>query len=402
MAGPMSGINVVDLGFWVAGPSCAGVLADWGASVVKVEPLTGDPFRGMTVYKAAVTRELVNPPFEMDNRGKRSIGLDHRTEQGRAVLRRLIDRADVLVSNLRVGALERAGLDPLVLTAEQPRLVYACVTGLGMSGPERDRAAYDMGSFWSRAGVAAALTPDGTALPYQRGGMGDHMTGVAAAGAIAAALFERERTGRGQIVSTSLLRMGAFVMSWDLSINLRTGLETRPWTRSTAPNPLIVDYGASDGKRFWLLGLEGDRHWPAILRAVDRLDLVDDPRFADLFARTAHNGELVAILDEVFRTKTRAEWIDIFDRDGVWWAPVQATHELPLDEQAVASGCFVDVPDGVGGAHPGVASPVDFSVSTWEPSGPAPELGQHTEELLLELGYDWDAIVELKEAGAVT
>jgi crotonobetainyl-CoA:carnitine CoA-transferase CaiB-like acyl-CoA transferase len=396
----MDGIKVVELGFWVAGPSCAAILADWGADVVKIEPLTGDPFRGMAAYFAAVTGQDVNPPFELDNRGKRSIGLDYATPQGKQVLLELVDRADVFVTNLRVDALERAGCDHAALAARNPRLVYASITGLGLAGDERHRPAYDVGSFWSRAGVAAALTPEGGTLPYQRGGMGDHMTGLAAAGAVAAALFVRERTGAGQLVSTSLLRIGAYMMGWDTSINLRTGLPTVAMTRRTAPNPLIVDYGASDGKRFWLLGLEGDRHWPGVLRAVERPELADDPRFADLFSRALNAASLVDLLDEVFATRTRAEWTEVFDREGVWWAPVQATHELVDDAQAAAAGCFVEAPQLDGSSATAVATPVDFGSSSWAPSGPVPELGQHTEEVLLELGYDWDAIIELKDAGA--
>jgi crotonobetainyl-CoA:carnitine CoA-transferase CaiB-like acyl-CoA transferase len=401
MAGPMEGIKVVELGFWVAGPSCGAILADWGADVVKVEPLTGDPFRGMAAYFRLALGQDVNPPFELDNRGKRSIGLDYGTERGRHVLGDLVGAADVFVTNLRLDALERAGLDHAALTARHRRLVYASVSGLGLEGAERHRAAYDVGSFWSRAGVAAALSPDAGVLPYQRGGMGDHMTGMAAAGGVAAALFVRERTGQGQLVSTSLLRIGAYMLGWDTNVNLRTGLPTTPMTRTTAPNPLIVDYAGSDGKRFWLLGLEGDRHWPVLLKAVERTDLATDPRFADLFARAANNAALVAELDDVFARRTRAEWGAVFDREGVWWAPVQATHELIDDDQAVAAGCFVDTPVGDGGTARMVATPVDFGTSGWAPAGPSPEMAQHTEEILLELGYDWDTITELKEAGAV-
>jgi crotonobetainyl-CoA:carnitine CoA-transferase CaiB-like acyl-CoA transferase len=393
----LEGIKVVELGFWVAGPSCAAILGDWGADVVKIEPLTGDPFRGLSAYFALALGQEVNPPFDLDNRGKRSIGLDYTTERGRAVVLDLVDRADVFVTNLRVDALERAGFDHESLRARNPRLVYASVTGLGLDGDERGRAAYDVGSFWSRAGVATALTPEGANLPYQRGGMGDHMTGMATAGAVSAALFERERTGVGQLVSTSLLRIGSYMLGWDVSINLRTGLPTVPLTRTTSPNPLIVDYGAKDGKRFWMLGLEGDRHWPNVVRAVDRPDLLDDPRFAGLFDRAANNATLVGVLDEIFVTRTRDEWASIFDREGVWWAPVQATHELIDDPQAVAAGCFVPVHDDSGRA---VATPVDFDKKT-RIAGPSPEMGQHTEEVLLELGYDWDVIIELKEIGAV-
>ena len=247
MTGPLEGIFVVELGFWVAGPACAGVLADWGAEVVKVEPMTGDPFRGMTEMWNTIYGVPANPPFALDNRGKRSIGLDYGMEAGKAVLLELIDRADVFVTNLRVGALERAGLDYESLNARNPRLVYASITGLGLEGPDAMRPAYDVGSFWSRAGIAASLTPDGAQLPYQRGGMGDHLTGLAAAAGISTALYHRERTGEGQLISTSLLRLGAYMVSWDLNIALRFGAPTIPTSRSSAGNPLINGYRAADG-----------------------------------------------------------------------------------------------------------------------------------------------------------
>ncbi len=399
MTGPMEGIRVVELGFWVAGPGCGGILADWGAEVVKVEPLTGDPFRGIAAYFRLALGQDVNPPFDLDNRGKRSISLDYGSERGRSVLFDLIDRADVFVTNLRVDALERAGLDHATLLARTPELVYASVTGLGLAGDERNRAAYDVGAFWSRAGVAAALTPEGSSLPYQRGGMGDHMTAMAAAGGVAAALFVRERTGKGQLVSTSLLRIGAYMLGWDASIALRTGLPTVPLTRTTSPNPLIVDYGGADGRRFWLLGLEGDRHWPYLLRAIERPDLAEDARFVDLFARVANAAALVEILDEAFAARPAVEWTEAFDREGVWWAPVQSIDELVDDRQAAAAGCFVA--SGDGDDRSVVATPVDFGTTSWSPGAEIPELGQHTEEILLELGYDWDVITDLKNAGAI-
>jgi crotonobetainyl-CoA:carnitine CoA-transferase CaiB-like acyl-CoA transferase len=401
VSGPLDGISVVELGFWVAGPACAGVLADWGAEVVKVEPMTGDPFRGMTEMWNTIYGVPANPPFELDNRGKRSIGLDYANEAGKAVLLELIDGADVFVTNLRVGALERAGLDHESLRARNPRLVYASITGLGLEGPDAMRPAYDVGSFWSRAGIAASLTPEGAQLPYQRGGMGDHLTGLAAAAGISTALYHRERTGEGQLISTSLLRLGAYMVSWDLNIALRFGAPTIPTSRDAAGNPLINGYKAADGKQFWLLGLEGDRHWPALMRAIDRPDIADDPRFTDLFERARNAAALIELLDAHFATRPRADWIDAFDREGVWWAPVQAVHDLPQDEQARAAGCFVETPLPDGSVAEMAATPVDYSATPWAPTRPSPEFGQHTEEVLLDLGYDWDRIIELKEAGAI-
>src|SRR5204862_3838881 len=234
MAGPMTGMRVVELGLWVAGPSAGGVLADWGAEVVKIEPPDGDPFRGLYLSVSGVEIPA-NPPFELDNRGKRSIALDLRTEDGRRITGELIDRADVFVTNVRPEILESFGLDDARLRAQNPRLVYARVTGYGESGPDRDRPAYDIGAFWSRAGIAAALTPPGSDPPYQRGAMGDHIAGMTLAGGIAAALLARMQSGAGQMVTTSLLRVGAFVLGWDTSATLRLGIPATPFTRTTTP-----------------------------------------------------------------------------------------------------------------------------------------------------------------------
>jgi len=396
----MAGIRVVELGFWVAGPSAGGILADWGADVVKIEPPDGDPFRGLFLGLTGADQPL-NPPFELDNRGKRSIAINLTTPEGHAIALALIDRADVFVTNLRPGALSRVGLDYPALSARHPGLVYSSITGYGESGPDRDRPAYDIGAFWSRAGIAAALTPPGGEPPYQRGAFGDHIAGITAAGSIAAALFHRQRSGRGQMVSTSLLRVGVFVLGWDTNTTLRLGTPATPYTRSTAPNPLISSYRAGDGHWFWLLGLQGDRHWPDLVRAVGRPEWLTDPRFTTIKARRQHSVELVTELDAIFVTRPLSEWGEILDREDMWWAPVQTTEEVVKDPQAIAAGAFVDVPLPDGGNARMVASPVDFSETRWHPRGTAPELGQHTEEILLELGHDWATIAGFKERGAI-
>jgi crotonobetainyl-CoA:carnitine CoA-transferase CaiB-like acyl-CoA transferase len=400
MSGPLAGTRVVELGVWVAGPSAAGVLADWGAQVVKIEPPDGDPFRGL--YLTASGVELAaNPPFELDNRGKRSIALDLRTPEARAIAYRLLDAADVFVTNVRPAALGRLGLDYDTLAARNPRLVYARVTGYGETGPDADRPSYDVGAFWSRAGIAAALTPPGTEPPFQRGAMGDHTAGVTLAGGVAAALLARERTGRGQLVTTSLLRVGLFVLGWDTNAALRLGIKATALRRSEIPNPVICPFKGRDGRWFWLLGLQGQRHWPDLVRAIDRPEWFEDPRFATMQARREHSAELVALLDAVFATETSTEWGRRFDAAGMWWAPVQTTSEALEDPQVHAAGAFVDVPQADGTTAPGVASPVDFGDTRWAPAGPSPECGQHTEEVLLELGFDWEAIGELKARGVI-
>jgi crotonobetainyl-CoA:carnitine CoA-transferase CaiB-like acyl-CoA transferase len=399
MAGPLEGIRVVELGVWVAGPSCAAILCDWGAEVIKIEPPNGDPFRGLFASALGAAGPL-NPPFEVDNRGKRGIVLNLENADARAIARQLVDQADVFVSNMRPRVLEQYQLDYATLSKELPRLVYAQITGYGPDGPHRDTAAYDIGAFWSRAGVGASLVPKGTPLPQQRGGMGDHMTGMSGAGAVAAALFARERTGRGQRVAVSLMRTGVYMMAWDAMLALRLKVLVEPYDREHAVNPIINCFQCGDGRWIWLLLLQADRHWPDLCRAVGRDDLMTDDRFADIGIRRQHAPELVAELDGVFKTKTLAEWGEIFDRENVWWAPVNTINDVIADPVSQEAGIFREV-EGPDGSLGFIATPADFSTDAAGPRGLSPELGQHTEEVLLELGYDWDKIIALKEAGAI-
>ena len=243
MAGPLEGIKVVEIGVWVAGPAAGGILADWGADVVKIEPPgVGDPAR---LFKTMLGGDLpFNPIFENDNRSKRSIVVDLRTEEGLEIAFDLIEEADVFVSNVRPAALERLGLDTETLCKRFPKLIYAVITGYGRDGEDADRAAYDIAAFWARSGIAHSLTQPDSPPPHQRGGMGDHNAGLAAVSGICAALFNRERTGRGEVVSTSLLREGIFTLSFDLSVALRFGVSIQMGNRKTMGNPAINCYSA--------------------------------------------------------------------------------------------------------------------------------------------------------------
>jgi crotonobetainyl-CoA:carnitine CoA-transferase CaiB-like acyl-CoA transferase len=387
------------MGFWVAGPSAALILADWGADVIKIEPVTGDPLRGL-LSSAAGIEIPINPPFELDNRGKRSIALNLQTDEARSIIRALIDRADVLVTNVRPRVLEAAGLTYDDVRKSNPRLIYCQMGGYGPDGPNRDRAAYDVGAFWSRGGVAASLAPAGHEFPQQRVGMGDHMAGQAAAGAVCAALLARERTGEGQRVTVSLIRVGAYMCGSDLSTAARTNIDVPPYDRNHPINPIINCYQAGDGRWFWLLLLQADRHWPDLCRAIERSDLQADARFADIVARRDNAIALVEELDRVFAAKTLDEWGEIFDRENVWWAPINTVHEMLTDPVAEEAGVFIEVPTAEGPVK-GVASPADFYGTPWQTKGFVPEMGQHTEEVLLELGYDWDRIIALKDASVI-
>ncbi len=400
MGGPLEGVKVVEMGVWVAGPSAAAILCDWGADVIKIEPPTGDPFRGLFASGLGVAVPI-NPPFEIDNRGKRSICLDLQNAEARGIAEQLVRDADVFVTNMRPRVLEQYGLDYDAVHAANPRLVYCQVTGQGPDGDDRDRAAYDIGAFWSRSGVGASLTGPGQPIVQQRGGMGDHMTGCNAAGAISAALVHRERTGEGQRVAVSLVRTGVYMMGWDFALEMRLGAKTIPYDRYHAPNPIINSYPTKDGRWMWLLLLQADRHWPDLLRAIERPDLQDDERWANITNRRVNAESLVQELDKELEKRTLDEWAEIFDRENVWWAPVNTISQALQDPVAQAAGAFAEVSGPDGGAVPMVNTPADFYGTPNAPRGLPPELGQHTEEVLLELGYDWDKIIALKDAGAI-
>jgi crotonobetainyl-CoA:carnitine CoA-transferase CaiB-like acyl-CoA transferase len=301
MAGPMEGIKVVELGVWVAGPAAGGILADWGADVVKIEPPDGDPAR--MFGRMLGIEDGVSPPFEMDNRGKRSIVLDLTTDDGHSTALELLSEADVFLTNVRPAALRRVGLDFETVAHRNPRLVYGLITGYGESGPDADRAAYDVAAFWARAGLAHLLTRPGDTPPFQRGGMGDHTAGMTLAAAVCAALVARTRTGKGQLVSTSLYRQGAYTVSFDLNTFLMTGHSIAIGQRETMGNPCMNNYTAGDGRRFWIVGLQGSRHWPALCRAVERPDWLTDSRFDTAHSRVANAAELIGELDTIFATK---------------------------------------------------------------------------------------------------
>jgi len=397
----LHGIRVVELAVWVAGPGAGGILADWGADVVKIEPPEGDPCRSLFMHLAGL-KEPKSPPFDLDNRGKRSVVLDLRTPDGLALARKLVAGADVFLSNLRPEALGKLGLDFETLARECPRLVYASVTGYGLRGPERDRAAYDVGAFWARTGIATSLVPPGAEPPGARGGLGDHVTGITAVSGILGALLARERSGRGQLVDVSLFRTGLYCLGWDLGIQLRFGKLAPTPPRAQQINPLVNSYRAGDGRWFWLLGLEADRHWPKLVRVAGDPALADDARFAGADMRRRNAAEIVARLDALFATRPLADWAKRFDEVDLWWAPVQEAAEVVADPQAHAIGAFVDVPAGEGApAHRAVATPVRFGAADVRPRAPVPGLGQHTDEVLSEAGLDPAEIERLRAACAI-
>lgn len=383
MTGPLDGVRVVELGVVIAGPATASLLADWGAEVIKIEPLTGDPQRGN------VDASL----FEMDNRSKRSMTVDVSRPEGLQIARELILRADVFVTNLRPGALGRLGLDHATLSALQPRLVYAAITGYGDTPEGGEKPGYDVGAFWARTGIGYSLTRKSADPPVPRPGMGDHTTALAAAGGVAAALLARERTGTGQLVSTSLMRTGAYVLSSDLNSSLQGNRRPGGLNRMMF-NPLLAVYRSSDDQWFWLLGVQATRHWPGVCRAIGRPELALDERFATMEALVANRTEVLGLLDAAFATRTMADWADAFAEEDVWWDPQLSFGDVLADPLIRASGVVRALADADGET---IATPVDFGAERSDAPRRTPEAGEHTELILAELGYDWNTIIALKD-----
>ena len=374
--GPLHGVKVVELGVWVAGPAATGIMADWGADVVKVEPPTGDPQR--SVFGAlGVADQSGVPPFEIDNRGKRSVIADLRDEKGMSVLMSLLADADVFVTNVRPAGLARLGLDPQSLTEKFPRLIYGVITGYGTEGPDVDRAGYDIGAFWARSGLAHTTVAPDELPPAIRSGQGDHTTALSLVSGVMAALFDRERSGKGRVVSTSLLRTGMYTLGWDIGVYLRFGKRQSTKPNRENPAPMMNCYRAGDGRAFWLLGLEADRHFPGLLAAIERPELAEVENFKNARARSVNAAEFTAVLDAHFMTQSYAYWTERFDVHDVWWAPLNSIAEAVVDEQVLASGALVEMTPRAGEEpYRAVNSPVDFS--EYSPTyGPVPTLGEH-------------------------
>lgn len=376
MSGPLQGVKVIEMGVWVAGPAATGLMADWGADVIKVEPPAGDPQRFVFGALGVADQKGV-PPFEIDNRGKRSVVLDLRNDDDLQKMFVLLEEADVFVSNVRPAGLARMGLDPESLTKRFPRMIYGQLTGYGATGPDVDKAGYDIGAFWSRSGLAHTTVAPDELPPAIRSGQGDHTTGLSMAAGVLAALFDRERTGAGRVVSTSLLRTGIYTLGWDVGVYLRFGKRQSTKSSRKNPAPQMNCYRCADGRAFWLLGMEADRHFPGLLKAIGREELAGVEKFKNARARSINAGEFTAVLDEHFATQDYAYWTARFDENDVWWAPLNSIADAVADPQVIASGAFVEMtPQPDEDPYRAVNSPVDFS--GYSPKyGPVPNLGEH-------------------------
>jgi crotonobetainyl-CoA:carnitine CoA-transferase CaiB-like acyl-CoA transferase len=399
----LEGIRVIEVAQWWFVPAAGAVLADWGADVVKVEhPVSGDPQRGLMTSGLIPNTGGVNFMVEQPNRGKRSVGIDLNKPEGLGVLHRLLGTADVFLTNFLPAARRRLKIDVENIRAVNPRIIYVRGHGQGARGPDMEKGGYDAASFWCRGGICSALTPAGAPTPVmQRAAFGDSIGGLALAGGIAAALLRRERTGTPSVVDLSLLGTAMWIMAPDI---IATKLLSGPmpqFTRADAPNPIVNSYKTKDGRWLFLNMLQPDRFWPDLCRRIGRPELVEDERFATGMARFTNRVECVQMLDATFAERTLDEWrAALADCEGVW-APMQTATELHDDPQVVANEYLLPIDRGDGSPFTLVANPVQFDEMA-PTVHPAPDLGQHTEEILLELGMSWEDLARYKEAGAIS
>jgi len=399
---PLAGVRVIEIGRFAAGPACATILADWGADVIKIEPPGGDPARGRGVLENG-TAPRVNPRFEVHNRSRRSVVLDLRMAAGRAAAGRIIGAADVLVTNLSPPALADLELDPATLRERHPRLIVAQVTGYDPGTAQAGERSYDHGAYWSYSGAASLFTGRDGEPPQPAGGFGDRAAGSVLAGAVAAALLARERTGTGSHVSTSLVGTGMWLMASDVSDVLATGRAQRSGDRRQAPVPTVNCFRTSDARWLWLQVMEPEQGWPRLVAALGAPWLDEDPRFhgGDFGRLRANREALTELLDELFRARPLAEWADRLARHQVTWAPVRTLEEAVTDDGTQASAAVVRFDDELGRPHVTVNSPVLFDGTTPRPATRAPEAGEHTIEVLTSAGLSDADVRELERAGAL-
>lgn len=399
-AGAFDGVRVVELAQWVFVPVAGALLADWGADVVRIERIEGDPYRGLATQGIGTDSGGVNLSVALANRGKRSVAIDLQRDEGRAVLHELLETADVFLTSLRPAALARLGLDGETLRARYPRLVYARGHGYGVRGPDANQPGYDASAFWSRGGLAHVLTPPDRDYPItQRGAMGDRNGAMALAFGMAAALLRRERTGEGSIVDVSLLGTAMWTLSSDVLAALQGDSPTAPAGRVMV-NPLVGVYRTKDDRHIQLVFLEADRYWQPFCHHIGRDDLAADERFKDLPSRREHADACIAELDAEFAGRTLEDWKQLLGSFDAPWAPVQSVRELLDDPQVIANGYIADVVIDGEPAYRLPTVPVQFDERP-PVLHRAAEHGEHTEAVLLELGHDWDSINELKTAGVI-
>ena len=397
--GVLDGIKVVELAEHGFVPSCAAILGDWGADVVKVERPTGDPLRAIMGAGFVADTGDVNFLWELYNRNKRGIVLDLRVPEGRTAFDRLIVGADVFITNFLPTARAKLRTNPEDLWAVNPRLVYAKGHGQGQQGPDADEGGFDSVSYWSRGGVGHMLTPAEGPMVMQRGAMGDAPSGAMLAGGIAAALFQRERTGKGSVVDVSLLNFAVWQLGVDLTAT--TILRTEPekmGADTVRSNPLVGAYRTADDRWLMLGMIDDPRHWAPACRAFGFPELIDDPRYVDTAARAANAESLQALVNDAIASRTLEELRTRLGAEDTISAVLASPLEVIDDPQVTANGYLAPHP-----THPTArlaCAPMQFDDEQIVIRRGAPEIGEHTAEVLAETGFSAEEIAALRSSGA--
>jgi crotonobetainyl-CoA:carnitine CoA-transferase CaiB-like acyl-CoA transferase len=404
VAGPLEGIKVIEVSSWMFVPSAGAVLVDWGADVIKVEPPdTGDPQRGLVTSGLLPGGDGVNFMMEQPNHGKRSVAIDISHPDGREALLRLVESADVFLTNYMPAVRRKLRIDIEDIRERNPNIIIARGTGQGPKGPDAEKGGYDGASFWARGGVASVMPDrDGWPMGQPAPAFGDVMAGLSTAGAIGAALFKRERTGEPSIVDVSLLATAMWQICPLVVASKLFGFSKLPHggDRKKTPNPLVGVYRTADDRFISLILLQGDRFWADLVKRLGRPELADDERFVDEAARREHTAECVTLLDEAFGSQPLSHWKEVLDDFTGVWTPFQTLDELYEDPQVTANGYLPTMTAANGQDVQLVASPAQFDETPVQMTR-CPEHGEHTELALVEAGYDWDEVAALKDAGAI-
>jgi len=399
--GPLDGVRVVEITMFQQGPAAGMRLGDLGADVIKIEAKTGDPGRGfMKIIGAMAGLKGRNYYFEHTNRNKRSMVLDLKRKEGMEIFSRLMDTADVFLNNMSIEAPVKLGIGPEILLARYPRLIYAQASGWGRKGPDANALSFDYTGI-ARCGLMMSCGERGTPPTQILPGIGDEIGGLMCAWGVTAALYAREKTGKGQVVDTSLMGSLIAMLGFIMAAPAVLGQEFPREIRTSAGNPLYNHYRCKDDRWIAIAHLDPDRYWPRICKALGIEELENDPRFTGIEARGRNATELVAILDQRFATRIREEWITILRKEDCIFTLVQTPLEVSTDPQANANNYFISVDHPVWGKTNMVGFPWDFSETPASWRREAPAFGQHTEEILSALGYPKDQIANFRRDGVI-
>ncbi len=397
----LSGLKVIDCGTFVFGPAATTVLSDFGADVIKVEPPgIGDPYRYL--QKMAPLPDCEHAyGWTLTNRNKRGIVLNLKDEEGQGVLRRLVGSADVFVTNYHLSVLAACGATYEALAPLNPRLVYAQASGYGELGEEAEKPGYDITAWWARSGLMEVVREADSVPTLSVAAMGDHPSAMTLVAGILLALLQRERTGKGTKVSSSLLANGAWANAYLLQAVFAGAAPFRPVTRLETPNALVNRYRTRDGRWILLAMVQEAKDWPRLPVALSRTDLLSDPRFETLPARRANSALLTTEFDAIFATRDLAEWREALDRHDITFGVVGRLEDAETDQQMLDNGIFPEVTMAGGERLRTVDSPISIAGADKVPPGLAPTPGQHSDEVLRELGYPDDEILRLRQCGAL-